>query len=141
MDIRQKLNEFATAQGWEFNHARRDFQNLQDITEWISSETESYATGQTFIFLDPVVREPSAAGVRYTGNFLVLTNSDVDMDYQQKYTAYIEPLLSIVGKTLWNQLRCAYEMNNFKMVEVVNVFDFNADGLSVAFTLQSSDSL
>lgn len=133
MDISEKLSEFATSKQWQFINARRDYQNLQNITEWISSETEGYDTGQTFIFLDPVTRVPTTSGVRYSGNFLVLTNSDIDMTYQQKLDAYIKPLLSIVGKQLWNQIRCSYDISQFRIIEVVNVFDFNADGVSVAF--------
>lgn len=136
MEIRTVLKEWSeNTKQWVFNHARRDYQNHQEITDFIYSESSSHSEGQTFLFLDPVVRRPLPNGVRYIGNFMILTNSDIDKDYDQKYQDYIEPLLDIFKKELFNLLRCSYDINNLSAIEVINVFDFNADGISVSFDL------
>ena len=141
MDIKTKLEEFATSKGWTFVPARRDHQNLQNVTDWIHSETQDHDTGQTFIFLDPVVRVPTTSGVRYSGNFMVLTNADIDMTYQQKFEAYIQPRLSQIGHELWNIIRCEYDITTFRIIEVINQFDFNADGVSVSFDMVDSGTM
>lgn len=136
MDLTETLKAFADSKGWKFIHARRDYQNLQSTTDFISSETETYGTGETFLFLDPVVRKPEGDGITYSGNFLILTNSDLDKDYDDKFEDYIKPLISIVAEELKSFLRCDYDINDLTILEVINVFDFNSDGVSVRFNLK-----
>lgn len=140
LDIKKTLQDFAEiTKGYNFTHARRDFQNLQSVTDFIYSQTENLATGETTFFLDPIIRKPSSDGVTYTGNFLILTNSNPDMTYNQKYEAYIEPMILMVQTELYNSLRCLYDINDLTVIEVIDMFDFNADGVSVSFSLKGYD--
>lgn len=136
MDIIQVLEEFCILKDWNFIHARRDYQNLTDISSFIFSETENFATGETFLFLDPVIRKPRKDGVSFSGNFLVLTNSDIDKGYSEKFADYIEPLLAIISGDLLKTLNCTFDVENLTSIEAINMFDFNADGLSVSFSLK-----
>lgn len=136
MDVIDALKNFATAKGWKFIHARRDYQNLTSVSDFIFSETEQFGDGETFMFVDPVKRDPRKDGIDYSGNFLILTNSDLDKSYDQKYNDYIKPLLPIVNDELYKTLNCTYDVNKLSTLEAINLFDFNADGLSVSFNLK-----
>lgn len=139
MDIREKLKAYAESKNWKFIHARRDFQNLHGVTDFIYSQTEGLDTGETVLILDPVVRKFERDGILYSGNFLVLTNSPLDMDYEEKYLNYIQPLFGIINNALPNVLRCEYDLNAWQAIELVNQFDFNADGVSVSFSVKGYD--
>ena len=137
MDVKDKFESVAISYGWEFVHARRDYQNLIDATNFIADELEGYSIGETVLFLDPVTRNGESDGIRYQGNFMVLTKSDLDDSYDQKYEKYIEPIIPIVLENFKNKIRCEFpEITSWKSIEVVNVFDFNADGLSVSFNVK-----
>lgn len=138
-DIRTILQDFAEAQSWKFLHARRDFQNLHDVTDFIHSETEGIDTGESIMFLDPIIRKPTNDRVTVSGSFMILTNSDLDMTYEQKYVNYIAPLINLVQVTLYNKIRCTYDINDFTVVELINVLDFNGDGVHVSFNLTGYD--
>jgi len=136
MDLINKLKEIALANGWRFKPARRDYQNLIDATAFISDEMADAGNGETVLFLDPVVRKSEDIGMRFTGNLMVLTASDIDMTYEEKYEKFIQPLIDIVMVQMKNKLRCDYDVDGWQSIEVINVFDFNADGLSVNFNLK-----
>jgi hypothetical protein len=137
MDIKDKLESLATSYGWRFVHARRDYANLTDALAFVEDEAQKYGVGETILFLDPVVRDGSKTdGIVYSGNFMVLTISDLDGTYDEKYKDLIEPLNDIVLVQMMNQLRCSYTVNQWRAIEVINVFDINADGLSVNFNLK-----
>ncbi|SOC79834.1 hypothetical protein SAMN06296241_1371 [Salinimicrobium sediminis] len=135
MEVNQKLKDIATGYGWRFKAARRDYQNLIDATTFISDALVDAGNGETVLFLDPVVRKSEDLGIRYTGNFMVLTASDFDGDYEEKYEKFIQPLIQKVMVEMKQKLRCDYDVEFWQSIEVVNVFDFNADGLSVSFNL------
>lgn len=136
MDLKDTFKNIADAKGWGCEYARRDHQNLVDVTNSIYSASQNYATGQTFLFVDPIVRRPHETGITYSGNFMVLTNSDLDMSYDDKFEGYIRPLLDIVLGSIRNQLMCDFDVNVWSAIEVINFFDFNADGLSVQYELK-----
>lgn len=138
MDIRTALENFALAQtpAWRFRHARRDYANIHDVLAFVGDQVESFADNETAIFLDPVTTSKEADGIRYTGNFMILTKSDLDMDYETKYATYVKPALDIAHGTLWNKLRCDFDFTTWSVVEVINVFDFNADGVNVQFNVK-----
>lgn len=137
MEIKHKLEEIALANGWRFKYARRDYQNLIDATAFISDEMADAGNGETFLFLDPVVRKGENLGMRYTGNFMVLKSSNLDEGYEDRAEVNIDPLIQKVMVEMKNKLRCIYDIDNWTSIEVINVFDFNADGLSVAFNLKA----
>lgn len=138
MDAVELFEEIAESFNWHFVSARRDHQNLHEVEEWIASETEKYGDGETTFFLDPVVRGGAGTEIKYSGNFMILTNSDFDKSYEDKRRDYIVPLIDIVHKTIFNRLRCDWKVSNLTSIEVINQFDFNADGLSVSFTIEST---
>lgn len=138
MDARKFFEDLALDMSWHFVPARRDYQNLHDVENWIASETEKYGEGETTLFLDPIQRSPVSTEIRYVGNFMILTNSDIDKSYDDKFKDYIEPLIDVVHKTIFNRLRCDWKVTNLTSIEVINQFDLNADGLSVSFTIEST---
>lgn len=137
MEVKTKLKQIALANGWRFVYARRDYQNLIDATAFISDEMRDAGAGETVLFLDPVVRKSESIGMRYTGNFMVLTASDIDDSYEERAEKYIDPLIEKVMKEMKQKLRCVYDVDGWSSIEVINVFDFNADGLSVNFNLKA----
>ena len=137
MEVKAKLKELALANGWRFKYARRDYANLIDATAFISDEMRDTGAGETVLFLDPVVRKSEDIGMRYTGNFMVLVSSDLDDDYDTRTEKYIDPLITKVMKEMKQKLRCTYDIDEWRSIEVINVFDFNADGLSVSFNLKA----
>lgn len=137
MDVKDKLEQLATSYGWRFVHARRDYQNLTDALAFVTDEIEGYGVGETILFLDPVIRDfTESDGVKYSGNFMILTKSDLDMSYEEKQEKYINPLVEVVQDKLRSNLSCSYKINQFRTIEVINVFDINADGLSIQFNLK-----
>lgn len=136
MEVKNKFESFATSKEWRFVNARRDYQNLIEATNFVADEVEGYDVGETVLFLDPVIIKTESDGIRYTGNFMVLTKSDLDDDYESRQTKYIEPLVDVVMKSMYNKLRCDFDVDNWQAIEVINQFDFNADGLSISFNLK-----
>ena len=133
-----KLKALATAQGWAFVNAPRSYQNLQDIANFIADTMEGVGVGETFLFLDPVIRaKKTSEYIDYSGNFMVLTKSDLDeTTYADRKTKYIDPVIDILYGTFYNKLRCDFLISDWRSIEVINVFDFNGDGVSMKFTLK-----
>lgn len=139
-EFKETLESFASANQWKTSYARRDYQNLIDIFDLLKSEAESHATGETFVIVDPIVRDPKQDPklgkiIDISGNFMVLTNSDLDGSYENKYQNYVKPIIDIVEGALLNNIRCSFDVKTWQIVEVVNAFDFNSDGVSVKFSL------
>lgn len=136
MLIKDKFKQIADAKGWRFVNARRDYQNLIDATNFVADEVEGYEVGETVLFLDPVITKSENNGLRFTGNFMVLTKSDLDDTYEGKQEKYIDPLIEILMQQTYHNLQCQFDVDQWKSIEVINVFDFNADGLSINFNLK-----
>lgn len=136
MDVKEVLKNLALGYGWRFEYARRDYQNLIDATNFVADTIEGYGVGETVLFLDPIQRSGKSNDVTYQGNFMILTKSDLDDSYDGKHTKYIQPLIDIVHGGMEYKLRCEFDVNTWRSIEVVNVFDFNADGLSISFNLK-----
>lgn len=137
MDIKDKLELLATSYGWRFVHARRDYANLTDALSFVEDEAQKYGVGETILFLDPVVRDGSKTdGIVYSGNFFVVTISDLDDTYENKHKNFIEPLLPILLEEFRNKLRCFYSINQWKSIPIINLFDINCDGLNITFNLK-----
>jgi len=138
MDAKDKLELIATEYDWRFISARRDFQNLMDAAAFVADTVEGYGSGETLMVLDPIKRRAikDGAGVYYSGNVMILTKSDFDGTYNEKYDKNVKPLIDIVMKEIPAKLRCLYDVESWESIEVINVFDFNADGLSISFNLK-----
>lgn len=129
------LKAICVAENWPFTYARKDFQNLFDEAEKV---------GIPHIFLDPVVIEDVENDMNvteekvYSGNFMILASSDLDKDYEDRFQEYIKPLIDTAIVKVKESIRCGGEevtFNLWRSVEVVNVFDYNFDGLIVSYNI------
>lgn len=131
--MKEILEAFAAAQGWVFDYGRSDFHNLKDVAE---------QTEVTHLFLDPVEigknRNDSGGvdSISYSGSFMLMYSSDIDEEsYDFRYENYIKPIISGQIELLEDDLICTHEANieQWKIVEVINVFDYNLDGVLVTY--------
>lgn len=136
MEAKQRLKEIANGYGWRFVYARRDYQNLVDATQFISDVMHDAGNGEIVLFMDPVTRKSEEIGIRYTGNFMVLISSDLDESYEKRTEINIDPLIQKVMIEMKQKLRCDFDVDSWQSIEVINMFDFNSDGLSVSFNLK-----
>lgn len=129
------LKALAAVNGWVFDYGRHDFHNLHEAAE---------QKNVSHIFLDPVeIRDiDNDSGVTeqkvYSGSFMILYSSDIDEEsYDDRYQDYIKPIVTGDLKTIKDEIRCGYEVtfDLWKTVEVVNVFDFNFDGVICTYQL------
>lgn len=127
------LKALAAASGWVFEYGRRDFQNLHDAAE--QKEV-------SHLFLDPVQisKNRSDSGqvesITYSGNFMLLYSSDIDEEsYEYRYENYIKPILEGQIGVIENDLVCVQEatIEQWQIVEVINMFDYNLDGVIVTY--------
>lgn len=138
MDLKQIFETIAGAQSpaWGFEYARRDYQNLIDSTDWVADALNNYGTDETIFFCDPIKRGKTKAGAEtFSGSFMVLTRSDHDEVYEQRYIKFIEPILSIIMGGVRNKLLCDFDVDTWQTTELINVFDWNADGLLVTYNI------
>ena len=128
------LKDTSTARSFEFMYARRDFQNLLD----------SLPTGQTHLILDPVeitenfTEYNEVDTKQYTGQFMILVSSDIDKEtYEQRYIDEIQPLLVGALALIKDDLKCngSIQIENWRTIELINMFDYNVDGISVTYTV------
>lgn len=127
------LEAFAAAQGWPFDYGRSDFHNLIDVAEQANT---------SYLFLDPVdiskIRndEQQVEAIIYSGSFMLMRSSDVDEEsYNYRYENYIKPIILTQIELIEDELICNHEatLEEWKIIEVINVFDYNLDGLMVTY--------
>ncbi|MBC5836783.1 hypothetical protein [Flavobacterium muglaense] len=125
------LQTLAINNEWVFEYSKSDYQNLYD----------DMTTDKVHLFIDPITIDTSFsdAGVEthtYSGKLMLLVSSDVDEDYKDKYINNIKPLMNEASTILKNALVCAdATINKFTQVEVINLFDFNLDGLLITYSI------
>lgn len=125
------LQQIALNNDYIFSYARQDFQNLYD----------EMTTDKIHLFVDPITQDTSFsdAGTEtntYSGKFMLLVSSDIDEDYEQKYTNNIKPLMVDAVQAIKNELICGeVTINKFTQVEVINLFDFNLDGILITYSI------
>lgn len=130
------LKTIAESNGWVFEYARTDYQNLYNL------ETSG---GTVHLFCDPIVSDSkfSDSGVEtisYSGKLMLLLSSDIDESYSDKYNDYIKPLVAGATQTLKDGILCSdYEINKFQTTEIINLFDFNMDGILVNYSITILD--
>lgn len=120
---------------WGFFYAKHDYRNLF---------TEVEIKDRIQIFLDPVEIEDVYNDMNvieaqiHTGLFMILLSSDIDeVSYDDRYQKYIKPLIATKTKELKEAIRCGnYQLkfNTWKTVEVINMLDYNLDGLIVTYS-------
>ncbi len=136
MDFSTALNNYASDKGWRFIYARRDYQNLTDATNFIADSLEGFGVGETMLFCDPIVREGNGNSITYSGSFMILTKSDLDDDYDSRKQKYIDPLIDVVFSKMRNSFICDFDIDKWKSIELINQFDWNADGLMITFNVK-----
>lgn len=135
MNIKNKLEAIATTNGWQFEYGRRDFQNLTDSQSMKSDSVEGFGNDDSIMFCDPVkTADQQNDLIQSTGTFMILTRSNHDKTYSERYDLFIDPLLTAL-KSMKNQFKCEWDVVRWEKTEVINVFDINADGILVSFTM------
>jgi len=123
------LKAIAEANNWVFEYARTDYQNLTDVEE-----------DKVHLFIDPITTDSKFSdsgneSLTYSGKFMLLLSSDVDEEYQDKYDQYIKPLFVGAGAVLKDAFACSdFQLNLYKSLEVINLFDQNLDGLLITYS-------
>lgn len=124
------LKNVAANAEWGFEYSRQDYQNLFDEIE----------NNKPYLFVDPITIDSkfSDSGNEkktYSGKFMLLLSSDVDESYSDKYNDYIKPLLDTNLQILKDELACTdYQIQYFRTLEVINLFDQNLDGVLVNYS-------
>lgn len=121
--------------GWVFTYARKDYANLFD---------EEEQKDIPHIFLDPVETDENydeygnIESVNYKGTMMVLVSSDLDAeDYDEKYQNNIKPIIKNTLEIIRDGIRCDGEntISNWRVIEVINVFDYNFDGVIITYSV------
>lgn len=129
------LKQICADNDYPFTYARSDFQNLFDEVE---------EKGVPHLFLDPITVSDnfSDMGVvevkNYTGSFLLVVSSDLDEEsYQYRFDNYIKPIINQAMEVIQEGIRCAdvVTFDRWQVTEVINVFDYNFDGVAVQFSI------
>lgn len=134
------LKALAAANNWGFEYGRHDFQNLHEAAE---------QKNVSHIFLDPVkIRDiDNDSGVTekkvFSGSFMILYSSDIDeKSYDDRYQDYIKPIVTGDLLTIKDNIRCNNEVvfDLWETVEVINIFDYNFDGVICTYQLTIDES-
>lgn len=130
------LKAVADDNGWPFIYGRSDFQNLHEDIESVDL---------THLFLDPLqiserIDDESGEilGKTYSGAFMLVRSSDIDeIDYEERYQKYIKQIIDTDVDVIRNWIKCGYNVSfeSWQITEVINMFDYNLDGIIVQFQL------
>ena len=124
----------AEENNWHFEYSRPNYQNLDELE-----------LGKIGLYVDPIITDSrfSNAGNEsqtFSGRFMILMNSDVDESYIDKYNSYIKPLIQNELQLLKDEFNCNdYQINSFKTLEVINLFDQNLDGVLINYNISLID--
>lgn len=130
------FKNISESNGWFFEYGRSDYQNLFD---------EPLSDGTICLFVDPIITDSNFSDVgtetkSYSGKFMMLFSSDLDEIYSDKYNDYIKPLIDGALQTLKNELVCTdYDINKFQVLEAINLFDYNLDGVLVNYSVTPNE--
>ena len=125
----------ADTNGWGFEYGRADYQNLEREIE----------ANKVYLFADPIIIDSKFSDLgsetlSYSGQFMLLLSSDVDEAYEDKYNDYIKPLLTDGLQILKDDMACSdYQITTFRVIEVINLFDQNFDGVLVSYSVTLED--
>jgi hypothetical protein len=141
MDIVRTFQQFAEGEALLFDYGTRATLNLLDS---IKTGTWTGSNDDIYFFLDRRSGEPiqnatktGSQFVRYTGSFLILKPSDLDMPYFEKYEKNIEPLLLYLNRFERFFACTEFELEFYKWDDVTDLFDVNLDGIFVQFRIKS----
>ena len=129
--MKEFLEVIAKLRGWYFEYGRSDLHNLYD-----NDDEKCFK-----MFLDPIIEDENLnqfgalESTVYEGRFMLVMQSDLDGEYdtQQdtkpkdgKYQKHILPCKEELKK-LRNELGCVYTIEQWKIMEVINVLDTNVE--------------
>lgn len=135
MNVKDKLNAIAITKGWTYQYGRTDFNNLLDSKAFQSDSVEGAGNDETILFCDPIkLSEDVNQAITSTGTFMILTRSNHDKTYSERYDLFIAPLLADM-KSMKMNFRCDWDVIRWEITEVINIFDINADGILVSFSM------
>lgn len=129
------LKNLAEDNDWIYEYSRADYQNLYD----------EMTNNKIHLFVDPITTSSTFSDSGFEekssyGKLMILVSSDVDEDYKQKYDNHIKPLIDGALQTLKDTLICAdANIQKFETTEVINLFDFNLDGVLVNYNVILND--
>lgn len=136
----ERLRTITEGLGWKFFYGRRDFQNLVEANE--ENDPDWY------FFLDPLEEDYKIKNEPvFTGRAMVVSKSDLDEVYDSqkenivssgKWQKYILPKKQYFQKDFREILDCTgvLEIENYKLVDVINLYDENWDGVILNFTIR-----
>ena len=140
-DIVSLFETYCTNNSIFFSYGRSDYQNLV--------QSDSIAE-KIYLFLDPVTRLKSFSEfggnglITFSGQFLLLIKGDLDKPYYEtaqagvsgKYEDNILPLLNTHLQAFEDYLNCTeYQVNQWQILDAINIYDANMDGLIVTYNL------
>lgn len=139
-DAVEVFEDKSTDLGWTFSYGNKANQNL------IQGDL---VADKVYFLLDPVKRRRAfseyggTGDTAFSGSFLLLRASTIDQQYYEgqgtekgKYKENIKPLLQTEIVKLEDVLNCEdYKINEWSIIDVVDVFDFNADGIIVTYNI------
>lgn len=134
MTLKQLFKTLADDAKWEFHYGREEYQNLNELE-----------LDKVGLFVDPITEDPKFSEygqptMAYFGRFLLLMNSDVDEDYPEKAENYIDKLKETELPIILAKLQCEnYQINSFRILEAINIYDQNLDGLLVNYNVTLID--
>ena len=102
----------------------------------MADTVKGFGVDETIMFIDPIKRKNRKSNIDYAGYFMVLTRSNHDESYDERFAKHIEPLINLIHTTIFNSLNCEFDVLQLETTEVINVFDWNADGLLVNYNLK-----
>ncbi|OCK42537.1 hypothetical protein BA195_10195 [Tenacibaculum soleae] len=129
------LKYIADYNNWIFEYARKDFHNLYN---------EAEQKNTPHLFVDPIqITEGfdeynNVISTNYSGSFMLLLSSNIDEeDYNYRYQSYIKPIIEDSLKLIKEGIKCDGEnlINNWRIIEVINAFDYNFDGVIITYSI------
>jgi hypothetical protein len=139
-DLVEILEQHSATLNWIFSYGNKANQNLMQAT---------LVPNKIYLILDPVKRKRAfsefggTGDTTFTGSFLLLRASTIDQMYYEgqgtergKYKENIRGILGFYLESLEAILNCGdLKINDWSIVDIVDVFDFNADGVVVTYNI------
>lgn len=133
--MKDVLKSIAVDNGWVFDYARSDYHNIFDKKEQKNT---------IHLFVDPLqtgkLRGDNGSLERlvYSGSMMLLYSSNLsEGNYEERYEKYIKPIIDTQIKVVEDALLCEHQatIESWNELEVINIFDYNFDGVIVTFKI------
>lgn len=135
------FKEACEARGWNFDYGTKDYLNLNDYLK------SSMLPDQVCFMCDPITivqnRNEETNAIeeeRSSGAFIFAFQADIDTKYDEKLERYILPLKEQLDTFVNEDLRACTGLTilQWRITEVVDLFDTNVTGLIVQFEIKNS---